>query len=174
MIAEELFSLPVEGIAKAIRTFVGLPHRIEYVGEVKGVRYYNDSQATTPEAAMAALASFPGKKIILLAGGSDKGVSFDALGAKILECAVQQLLLFPPMGEKILRAVKAAASQYPGSVIPPVQEVRLMAEAVQAAAASAPPGSVVLLSPACASFGLFRNYQDRGDQFKAAVAALPQ
>lgn len=176
LIALELFALRPEGVAKAVRTFIGLPHRLEYAGEKNGVQYYNDSQATTPEAAMAALASFPNKRIVLLAGGSDKGISFKELGVVILRSGVTNLLVFPPIGEKIVAAVKmavrAAAVKQPNLAAPKILEVHSMREAVQLAAASATPGSIVLLSPACASFGLFKNYQDRGDQFKAAVEAL--
>ena len=123
---------------------------------------------------MAALASFPGKSLVLLAGGSDKGVSFAQLGAEILRQKVQLLLLFPPMGDQILAAVQAAATATPGSSLPATETVTSMQEAVELAAAHATPGSIVLLSPACASFGLFKNYQDRGDQFKSAVHDLDQ
>ncbi|MBP7875557.1 UDP-N-acetylmuramoyl-L-alanine--D-glutamate ligase [Candidatus Woesebacteria bacterium] len=171
-IAMKLFDLPAKAVAKAIRSFVGLPHRLESAGEIKGVRYYNDSQATAPEATIAALSSFPGKRIVLIAGGSDKGVSFEMLGQEIVKRGVSDLLVFPPMGEKIVEAVRAAAKAEPGLEIPRIQAVQSMSEAVQAAAAKAEPGAIVLLSPSCASFGLFKNYQDRGNQFKAAVAAL--
>lgn len=171
-IGMELFGLAPTAIASAIKSFVGLPHRLEFAGEVNGVRYYNDSQATTPEATMAALKSYPDKAIVLLAGGSDKGVSFAQLGEVILHSNILKLIMFPPMGEKIVAAVQAAADRSPGSVVPPVQTAHSMPEAILEAAAAATPGSVVLLSPACASFGLFKNYQDRGDQFKSGVAAL--
>ncbi len=174
VISSTLFAIPLEGIASAIRSFAGLPHRLEFAGEVHGVRYYNDSQATAPEATMAALASFPGKSLVLLAGGSDKGVSFAQLGAEILRHNVQTLLLFPPMGAQIWEAVQAAATATPGSSLPATKTVTSMQEAVELAAAHATPGSIVLLSPACASFGLFKNYQDRGDQFKSAVHDLDQ
>lgn len=210
VIAMGIFGLSAADVARAIKTFTGLPHRLEYVGEANGVRYYNDSQATTPEAAIAALKSFPDKSIILLAGGSDKGISFDQLGSAILESNVSDLLLFPPMGEKISAAVQTAHQQHTNQAVqsqgvdqttdqaenqvnnrakdhttestsvvagastalPSFQAVESMSQAVQLAAQRATPGSVVLLSPACASFGLFKNYQDRGDQFKIAVRAL--
>lgn len=173
-IALALYNLPVDSVANAIRSFTALPHRLEYAGTVKGVRYYNDSQATTPEATIAAVQSFPSNPMILLVGGSDKGVSFEQLGAVIAQANVTHLLLFPPMGENIAAAVKAAvAATQPGVTMPAMTTVHSMSEAVTLAAAAAKPGSVVLLSPACASFGLFKNYQDRGDQFKAAVQLLP-
>lgn len=167
-IAMSIFGLSAEATATAIRSFRGLPHRLEYVTEKNAVSFYNDSQATTPEATIAALTSFPGKSIILLAGGSDKGVSFDELGTHILEHNVSNLLIFPPMGDAIALAVSNASSSS-RKTPPAVTPVNSMAEAVRLAKQLATPNSVVLLSPACASFGLFKNYQDRGDQFKKAV-----
>jgi len=172
VIGIELFGLAPEAVANSIKSFVGLPHRLEFAGEIKGVRYYNDSQATTPEASIAAISSFPDTAIVLLAGGSDKGVSFEKLATVILQQKIVKIQLFPPMGAAIKEAVQAAAARSQTNAVPTFQEVGSMSEAVQAAAAVATPNSVVLLSPACASFGMFENYQDRGNQFKAAVARL--
>lgn len=177
-VAMKICGCPADAVAAAIQSFRPLPHRLEFVRSIGGVEYYNDSQATTPEAAIAALASFPGKSIILLAGGSEKGVSFEELGKAIVDHRVQNLILFPPMGEKIAAAVKSAASEATSDgtskTLPEMRTVTSMAEAVTAAssAAQAQSPAVVLLSPACASFGLFKNYQDRGDQFKQAAQQL--
>lgn len=186
-------------IASAIKSFKALPHRLEFVAEIDGVRYFNDSQATTPEAAIAAVASFPDTTIHLIAGGSDKGVDLSEFADVIVREQVASLTLFPPMGDVIEKLVKEKATAYkhalsslegtqsitpPVSVaghsfaqtieatpkhLPKISHVKTMKAAVTAARKHAQPGDVVLLSPACASFGIFQNYQDRGNQFKAAV-----
>lgn len=161
------FGLSQAQVIQQLQSFESLPHRLQPAGTVRGVEYINDSQATTPEATIAALRSFAGKPITLLAGGSDKGVSFDELAQAILAADVHHVVLFPPMGEKIKQAVESATGD-----APQMTAVDNMTAAVQQAAAVTPEGGVVLLSPACASFGLFANYQDRGNQFVAAVQAL--
>ena len=177
MIAKQL-GVPNEKIVAALQSFQPLPHRLQFVANKNGVEYFNDSQGTTPEASIAAISSFPGKQIILIAGGSDKGVAFDELATAIHSAAVTTVLLFPPTGEKIAQAIREAAPATQNELAVTnelvVTEVASMAEAVAQAAAAAEPGSVVLLSPACASFGLFKNYQDRGNQFIAAVEQLPE
>jgi UDP-N-acetylmuramoylalanine--D-glutamate ligase len=173
IIVAKLVGIDAMALKQAIQSFTSLPHRLEFVAEKNGVGYYNDSQGTTPEASIAAMRSFPDKEIILLAGGSDKGVEFGELAAEILTQKVTQLILFPPTGEKIEAAVSAALAtvgQTKSRLA--MQHVSSMQQAVTLAAQAAQPGNVVLLSPACASFGLFKNYQDRGDQFKAAVIQL--
>jgi UDP-N-acetylmuramoylalanine--D-glutamate ligase len=199
IIVAKLVGIDAMTLKQAIQSFTSLPHRLEFVAEKNGVAYYNDSQGTTPEASIAAMRSFPGREIILLAGGSDKGVEFSELAAEILTQKVTNLILFPPTGQKIEAAVKnslqqlqiagksqraehsqlTTQSQLLGKMMlattvnsPSIQHVSSMSEAVTHAAEAAQPGNIVLLSPACASFGLFKNYQDRGDQFKAAVQQL--
>lgn len=183
IIVAKLLGVETEKVRNAITTFKSLPHRLEFVAEKNGVLYYNDSQGTTPEASIAAIRSFPGQEIILLAGGSDKGVAFDELAQEILAQNITHLILFPPTGEKIEKAVgdalkDNAAIQSDGlssttkKTAPTLQHASSMQEAVTLATQSAQPGSVVLLSPACASFGLFKNYQDRGNQFKESVLRM--
>ncbi len=155
-------------IHDALCSFEPLPHRLTFVRTVNGVSYYNDSQATTPEAACAALDGFSETGVVLIAGGSDKGVTFELLAEKILSQTVRSVLLFPPMGAQIEAAVlKQAAFQQKKA--PRIIPVHSMPEAVTEAQKYAHAGDVVLLSPACASFGLFKNYQDRGNQFTALV-----
>lgn len=177
-------SLPALWIAKhygesqaevetALASFETLPHRLQSVSTVRGVEYINDSQGTTPEAAIAALQAFKDREVTLLVGGSDKGVSFEQLGQAIVHSAVKNLILFPPMGEKIKEAVLAANTSGANErSVPTFIPVESMQAAVQRAAEVTQQGGVVLLSPACASFGMFKNYQDRGDQFIEAVQAL--
>jgi UDP-N-acetylmuramoylalanine--D-glutamate ligase len=170
VVIAELFEIPAKVLADALSSFTSLPHRLEFVTEKNGVKFYNDSQATTPEAAIAAIKSFPEKEIILLAGGSDKGVAFDEFAQEILQQPVTHILLFPPTGAKIEDALQQAAGVM--NSLPQIHAVYSMAEAVQTAQQLAKPGCIVLLSPACASFGLFKNYQDRGNQFKEAALSL--
>ena len=150
-------------ISTALPTFQGLPHRLERVGRYRGVTYYNDSLATSPEAARAAIRSFA-KPLILIAGGASKGADFTALGRAIATGGVRVLIL---MGQERKR-IAAAVSQA-GGAPECLADCRDMAQAVQEARKRARPGDVVLLAPACASFDLFADYKDRGDQFKRLV-----
>jgi UDP-N-acetylmuramoylalanine--D-glutamate ligase len=150
-------------IRAGILGFEGLPHRLERVGERGGVLYYNDSLATTPDAALAALQAFD-EPVVLIAGGSSKGADFSAMGAQLALGRVRAVVLLGDEGERIAQAALQAG--YAGEL---VRGCRSMAEAVAQARARARPGEVVLLSPACASFGIFANYKDRGAQFKQAV-----
>lgn len=154
-----------EAVAAAIRGFEGLPHRLQRVAECDGVKYYNDSLATTPEATVAALASFR-EPVILIAGGASKGARFEELGRCIAAAGVKAVVLLGAEGERISRAI-GADEGYRGEL---VSDCQSMEEAVAAARTRSEPGDVVLLSPACASFGMFRDYAHRGEVFVQAVA----
>jgi len=151
----------------AVKKFVGLEHRLELVREVSGVAYYDDSFATTPEATMIALKSFR-KQIILLAGGADKGADFKALAKLIVKRKIKSVVLFKGEATPRLKADLLAAG-YPTNKI---NEVDNMASAIDVAAKNASPGDAVVMSTACASFGLFKNYKERGDLFKAEVTRV--
>lgn len=146
-----------EGIRVAATGFGGLPHRVQLVAEVDGVRYYNDSKATTPHAALAATQGF--ERIVLIAGGRTKGTDLSVLGSATGVRAV--VGIGEAAGE-----VLAALSGVPGVIASD------MAEAVRTASSTARPGDVVLLSPACASFDWYGSYVERGDRFVDAVDAL--
>jgi UDP-N-acetylmuramoylalanine--D-glutamate ligase len=148
----------------AINNFKALIHRLEPVGEVNGVRYYNDSKATTPVSSLAALRSFE-EPIILIAGGYDKHVPFDILGREAATRA-KAVILIGETAEKIGKAIPIEGRR--------AQVIRAsdLSDAVKRASALATPGDVVLLSPACASYGMFRNYEERGDVFRTLVQAL--
>jgi len=149
-------------IAAAVKKFSGLEHRLEFAGEYGKVRYYNDSFSTTPDTAIIAIAAFRSRAIILIAGGSDKGSDFSALAAEIKR-AVKSAILLPGAGtKKIARALKKVRYQN-------ICFADTMAQAVARAKQTAAPGDIVLLSPACASFGIFKNYKERGTQFKLEV-----
>jgi len=156
---------PVDAVREGLRTFRGAAHRYEDLGAVGGVRYINDTAATAPAAAVAALRTTPGP-VILLAGGSDKGLDFAALADAML--GAKAIILFDGRVPTPLAAMLRARG-YAGTVTGPVGT---MDDAVARAVALAVPGDTVLLSPGAASFGVFQNEFDRGDQFRAAVARL--
>ncbi len=172
VVVSHIYELSVATVAQALKNFKPLPYRLELVGNVNGVKYYNDSLSTVPEAASSALRAFASQPIILIAGGFDRGLEFQELAETILDPQLQvgALLLFKPTGEKIQQALKKLS---PSKLPFTIQFVSDMTDAVTTAAEMAKPGSVVLLSPASPSFGQFKNYADRGDQFTAAVQALP-
>lgn len=153
---------PVEAIRGALRTFPGLEHALELVRERRGVRYVNDSKGTNVDATLKALESFEAP-LLLIAGGRDKGGDFSKLREAIAR-RVKRLIL---IGEAA-PLIKAAMGSFDRLV-----EAGSLREAVARAAAEAEPGDVVLLSPACASFDMFADYQDRGRQFKQLVHELP-
>jgi UDP-N-acetylmuramoylalanine--D-glutamate ligase len=150
---------------EAFASFRGLPDRIELVGEKRGIRFFNDSIATTPEAAIAALQALEGP-IVLIAGGYDKGADFGELGRVIAERAEASVLL-GETAEAIREAVRDAGQ---GAAVVRVESFE---DALERAVELCPRGGAVLLSPGCASYGLFRNYQERGERFRALVAELP-
>ncbi|MBP9751440.1 MAG: UDP-N-acetylmuramoyl-L-alanine--D-glutamate ligase [Candidatus Moranbacteria bacterium] len=160
-----------DAIAEAVRSFGGVPHRLELVAEKRGVSYYNDTAATSPDGAVAALRSFPGKPIILLAGGADKNLSFGSFAEEILARTKGVVFFKGEATESIKRELRKIMTDAPDAKF---ETVDSMAKAVEMASRSAEPGDVVLLSPGAASFGLFSNEFDRGERFRAAVAALPE
>lgn len=165
------YGLTLKQITSGIESFSGIPDRLEYTGEKNGVRYYNDTTATIPEATMAALRFFS-EPVILIAGGSDKKLQFDALAQEILKRSKGLILLKGEATEKLLQALKARLPAQKKNR--PFEVVENMAKAVELASRSAEPGDVVLLSPGAASFGIFQNEFDRGAQFRKAVEELLQ
>lgn len=170
----QIFQVKPANLRQIISNFPGLAHRLEFVAEVDGVQYFDDSIATNPTASSAAIRSFPQGKIILLAGGSDKKLDLSEYLKSIIEQKVKALLLFPPVGPKILEQLQKLWKEkgLTTDTFPQYQTFQSMVEAVKQASAWAKAGDVVLLSPACASFGLFKDYQDRGQQFQLAVNNL--
>ncbi len=154
--------------AEALASFTGLPHRLQFVAEVNGVQYFNDSKCTTPQGAIVAVEAFERGKSIVIAGGYDKGVSFDSLGKALAEKA-KAVIAIGDCSQQILAAI-AAASAAPEKSI--AQSAADLASAVSAAANLAEPGDAVLLSPACASYDMFTNYEQRGQEFIKLVGEL--
>ena len=160
--------VPVNVIRSFAAKFSGVEHRIELVRTLDGVRYYNDSIASSPTRTMAGLKCFP-EKVILIAGGYDKHIPFDDLGPAITE-HVKRLILTGNTASKIRKAVEAAPDFAEGR--PVIKEYTDFKEAVLAAHGAAESGDVVILSPACASFDQFRNFMERGNTFKHIVLEL--
>ena len=157
--------VPDQVIRTFAREFGGVEHRIELVRTYKGVRYYNDSIASSPSRAIAGLRSFS-EKVIMIAGGYDKHIPFDVLGPEIVE-HVKLLVLCGATAGKIRAAVEQAPGYRPDH--PEILEVTPFQRAVEAARDRAQPGDVVTLSPACAAFDQFKNFMERGKTFKAIV-----
>lgn len=160
----------VEGLAEdgIIRRtaidFKGVPHRIEFIREVNGVKYYNDSIASSPARTTAGLMSFGDKKVILIAGGYDKKIPFDDFG-KVVCDRVKALVLVGVTSEKIEKAVRNAENF--NDI--PIYRCTDFKQAAETARDIAQSGDTVILSPACASFDLFRNFEERGNTFKNIV-----
>ena len=157
--------VPPEIIRNFAREFGGVEHRIELVRNYRGVRYYNDSIASSPSRTTAGLRSFK-EKVILIAGGYDKHIPFDDLGCEIVE-HVKLLVLCGATAEKIRAAVEAAPNYKAGC--PEIVMVSPFTSAVETARDRAVEGDVVTLSPACAAFDQFKNFMERGKTFKAIV-----
>ena len=157
--------VPDEVIRSFARSFGGVEHRIELVRTYRGVRYYNDSIASSPSRTIAGLRSFK-EKVILIAGGYDKHIPFDVLGPEVV-AHVKLLVLCGATADKIRASVENAPGYAPGK--PEILDVTPFTAAVEAARDRAQPGDVVTLSPACAAFDQFKNFAERGRFFKSIV-----
>jgi len=150
-------------IAEALRTFEGVPHRIELVRELRGVRYVNDSKATNVAATLRALASFPGSRVHVILGGRGKNEPYEPLAAAFKPG--DRAYVIGEAADRIAYALTAARV--------PVRPAGTLESALAAAVAAAEPADVVLLAPACASFDQFTDFEERGDTFRALVEELP-
>jgi UDP-N-acetylmuramoylalanine--D-glutamate ligase len=152
-----------DAVARGLSSFPGVPHRLELVREVGGVRFVNDSKATNPEAAERALSAYP-PGIRLILGGSRKGIPFGQLAKRAAGAGVAQAYLIGDSADEIAEALAAEGVRFTYS--------RDLPTAVTHAFRDAEPGEVVLLSPACASYDQFRDFEERGDRFRELVEAL--
>ncbi len=166
-VAARLCGVEADTIGRVIAAFGGVEHRLELVRTLDGVRYYNDSIATAPDRTLAALAAVPGS-LVLVAGGYDKGIPFDELGEAVAG-RVKCLVLLGKTAPKIEAAVRAAVERGGAGAGPRILRASSFDEAVELARGAAEPGDAVLLSPACASYDMFRNFEERGRRFKAIV-----
>jgi len=164
IIAARLAGAEIESISEAIKAFKGLEHRLEMVGEIEGVKFYNDSFSTNPDTAIAAIKSFQ-EPIILIAGGSEKNADYKELGEAISKSTVRTAVLIGATGPRIKSEIR-------NSNIEIISSCQNIEEVIKTAKEKAKPGDVVLLSPASASFDWFKNYKDRGKQFKEKVMGL--
>jgi len=160
--AAGLLGVPSHSMREVLKQFGGLEHRLEAVAEIAGVQYINDSKGTNVGATVKSLESFPAGKVVLIAGGLDKGADFRPLIPPVKE-RVKATILIGQAREKLQATLQGVC---------PVQEAASLEGAVEAAATLAAQGDVVLLSPACASFDMFRDFEERGRAYKAAVKRL--
>ena len=156
-----LAGAPPETLEETIRGFRGVEHRIEFVAELNGVQYFNDSKATNIDATLKSLEAFPGN-ILLIAGGRDKASDFTVLRSLVQE-RVRHLVVIGEAAEKLKIALSDVVS---------IEDAASMKEAVSICRQLANPGDIVLLAPACASFDMFRNYEHRGRIFKEEVLCI--
>ena len=154
--------IPPPAVLAELERFPGLPHRVEFVRSVAGVSYYNDSKGTNVGAVLAALGGFP-EPVVLIAGGKDKGVAFRPLRAALGRKS-RAVVLLGEARDRMARELAGAA---------PITVVGTLAQAVHAAAEAARKGDAVVFSPACSSFDMFRNFEERGEAFRKAVEELP-
>ena len=154
-------AVPLDAMAQGLRTFAGLPHRLQLVATRRGVDWYDDSKGTNVGATLAALKGLA-RPVVLILGGDGKGQDFSPLNGAAKRCVRKSLLIGrdAPLIEKALAGL-------------PTERCASLEEAVARAARHAAPGDAVLLSPACASFDMFRDYRHRGEVFAAAVRGLP-
>ncbi|MGI6634051.1 MAG: UDP-N-acetylmuramoyl-L-alanine--D-glutamate ligase [Christensenellales bacterium] len=162
IVAAHAIGIAAEAIAAALRTFPGVEHRIEYVTDIGGVRYINDSKGTNPDSTMRAVEAMD-RPTILLLGGQEKDIPFDEMADCIVKSSIVRHAVL--MGE----TAKAIERSLRGKAFDAISHAATLEEAVSVAASYAQPGDAMLLSPACASFDMFKDYEDRGRQFKRIV-----
>lgn len=159
----------IETIVSVAKSFAGVAHRAEFVREYRGVRYYNDSIASSPTRTAKGTLSLYDEKIIIIAGGYDKHIPYEPLGP-VINDKVKVLILFGDTAEKIEQAVKGADNYSADGI--KIIRVDNMEQAVAAAVENSAQGDIVSLSPASASFGLYKNFEERGNHFKSIVNGL--
>lgn len=160
LLTAHIYDIERTVIEDVLKNFKGLPHRVEHIRTIKGVRFYNDSKATNVDATKRALESIDGK-IILIAGGKDKGGSYRSITD--VADKVKALIVIGEAKEKILKELGGTMKTYAEDT---------MESAVQKAYEVAESGDMVLLSPMCSSFDMFKDYRDRGNKFKRTVDSL--
>ncbi len=162
-LATRLIGCPIESISGALRSFPGLAHRLERVAEIRGVTFYNDSKGTNPDSTLRALAAFPVGCVQLILGGREKGADWGELLATIERRQVPRVLL-------VGAATPLLARLLTGRV--PFVECQTVAAAAREGFAGAKRGQIVLLSPGCASYDQYQNFEERGEDFRGTVAAI--
>lgn len=166
-----IHDIPGEIILKALNNFPGISYRLEFIGEFKGIKFYNDTCATTPEATLAALESFPKQPIILILGGKDKKLNYENLGIAIgKNINIKKIILLQhPAYDASLKIFSALKKHLDSKKIIQISNLKV---GVEIALQQAKENDLILLSPAATSFGMFKNEFDRGDQFNKIVKNL--
>jgi UDP-N-acetylmuramoylalanine--D-glutamate ligase len=188
ILVAKLFKIQKEKIAEAIKNFKNQTHRLEFLGKFKGIEFYNDSAATLPEATISAIEALKNKLQTLILGGSEKNLDYSNLAKEILKSKIKNLIFFLPTGEKIWQEILKNLSKLKLEKSERYKKdkdldyskltklkfffANSMKEAVKIAYQNTNKGKICLLSPASASFGLFKNYQERGNFFKKYVRKL--
>jgi len=162
------FGISADTIGRAVRSFKPLPHRLTPVGTFRGISFVDDSIATVPEAAIAALDALGPHVETLIAGGHERSLAYDALAREVVARGVRTVIAFPPAGDRLLDAIREAQRAARSTGVR-LLRVTTMEEAVRLAYEHTRPGSIVLLSPAAASYGTFHDFAHRGDLFKKYV-----
>src|SRR5947199_358427 len=166
--AASLLGVPSPVIREAVRTFQALPHRLEPAGIYNGITFYDDSIATVPDATLAALEALGHDVQTLILGGHERNLDFSEFGSRIPP-NIKTVILFPPTGNRIWKAIETHSKN---PILPEPFFVSDMEQAVKIAYQRTSQGGICLLSPASPSFGIFKDYRDRGDSFKALVRKL--
>ncbi len=172
VVVAKIFNIPLAKIRQAIAEFKPLPHRLEYIGKFNGIDFYDDSIATIPQATVHALNALGDKVETLIVGGFDRGLDYADLGKFLVNRkGLKNLILFPDTGEKIWQAVVSAAGKSPLHLMK--LPVSSMKQAVDITFANTAEGKICLLSPAAASYNLYKNFEARGDEFKKQILMAP-
>lgn len=166
--ATRRFGATPEHLARVLSTFHGLPHRLERVPSQSAIHWINDSISTAPQATVAALEAFAREVDTLIVGGSDRGFDYSVLARALPESTVRTVISLPPGGEGVETAIRAVCP--PGK--PTLYSAVSLRDAVHLAARTTAPGRICLFSPASPSYGIFRNFEDRGEQFRQLVQSL--